>query len=187
MLMTSTVLGDTDFREKEYMLDLCAPCPGDEFKQGIFFRIDVSFNNQPDLGQPVAIGGRLSDYSHSGFSCNVSKFVSSVNVAPSGILNPPEVLVCADKTSLRTEQLAVARDLWKARISADIFYGETASVQEQLEFAQTRGVKLVVIIRERDLADHNLSLRVLVGARSKQLKEQLMKRSELVAHITHSR
>jgi histidyl-tRNA synthetase len=102
---------------------------------------------------------------------------------------------------VRAEQLAVARDMWKVGISADVFYGaHTASLQEQIDFAQGRGVKFVVVIRERDLqaafpedvehapehADYNVSLRVLAGVKGKQAKERFMPRSELVENIGHS-
>ena len=193
-----------DFREKEFMIDLCSPPPGDDFKTGIYFRVDVSFNSLPDQGESVAVGGRIKDNITS-ISWNVSKFVSNVNLGSNGVLSSPEVLVCAladakadelVKRILTIEQIAVARDLWKAKISADVFYNTTSSLKEQLELASNRGVKLMVVIREKDLPpeissldapDYTLSLRVLVGGKGKQIKEQSLKRSELVSHITHTR
>ena len=203
------VLGP-DFREKEYMLDLCSPPPSEEYSDGIFFRIDVSFNSLPDTGEPVAVGGRFNE-TMAGISWNVSKFVANATVPPSGILCSPDVLVCSLMDAglslgsrnycMRTEQLAVAHDMWKAGISADVFYASNSSLQEQIDFAQNRGVKYVVVIRERDLqtafpddaenvtpenVDYNVSLRVLAGVKGKQGKERVMTRSELVEHIDHS-
>ena len=207
------VLGP-DYREKEYMLDLCSPSVNEESPDGLYFRIDVCFGSQPDVSEAVAVGGRFSE-TMSGISWNVTKFISNVTVPSAGILCSPEVLVCAladagpmiaeRNYSLRTEQLAVARDLWRAGIPADVFYAgphSTASLQEQIEFAQNRGIKYVVLIRERDLQiafpdkdslqsqtkrpdeDYNISLRVLSGVRA---KEQIMRRSEIVSNLTYPR
>jgi histidyl-tRNA synthetase len=206
------VLGQ-DFREKEYMLDLCSPPPGEDYANGLYFRIDISFNSQPDVGEPVALGGRVSE-SMTGISWNITKFISHATVPSSGILSSTDVLVCAlaETTppsaeerpySLRTEQLAVARDLWKAGISADVFYAhQHTSLQEQIDFAQNRGIKCLVLIRERDLQsafpekdaiqplnkkpdeDYNVSVRILGGVRA---KEQIMRRSEIVSNLSFSR
>ena len=193
MQMLDTILGP-DLREKEFMLDLCSPPPPTSSEGFLYFRIDVAFNNNPDVGEAVAIGGRRSE-NLAGISWDLSKFIQNV---AGGVASCTEVLVCAVsesssclETELRSEQIAVARDLWRAKVSADVFYGAaSASLQEQLEFALARGVKLVVIIRERDIQstdpDYNLALRVIVGAKGKQLKEQTMKRSELISYITHS-
>ena len=197
------------------MLDLCSPPPSQDYG-GLFFIVDVSFANSPDIADAVAVGGRLSPASvpcqMAGISWSISKFVSSVIVPASGILCAPDVLICSlydarseesntDLYSMRTEQASIACDLWRAGVSADVFYG-TNSLQEQLEFAQSRGVKYVVLVREKDLQiafcedpttgrsgddDYNVSLRVLVGAKGKQLREQLMKRSDIVQHISHSK
>jgi translation initiation factor 2-alpha kinase 4 len=209
MNVLDRILG-TDFREKEYMLDLCAPPPSEEFTDGIYFRIDAAFNSQSDFGEPVAIGGRM-DQLLAGISWNVSKFIANANVPSSGILSSPDVLVCALAESgnfdgekpynLRTEQLSIARDLWKAGISADVFYiNQSSSLQEQIDFALNRGIRCVVLIRERDLQtafpekdplaakpsvdDYNVSLRMLGGVRA---KEQVIKRSEIVSNLSFSR
>ena len=216
--MLERILGPR-FREKEFMLDLCSPPPGDDY-DGLFFTVDVSFASSPDVGEPVAVGGRLdralskypdddANCQMAGISWNVSKFVSSVMVPPNGILSAPDVLVCSlydakgdeatpELYSMRTEQVSIASELWRAGTAADVFYGNN-SLQEQLEFAQARGVKYVVLVREKDLQtafseeaqrggdDYNVSLRVLAGTKGKQLKEQIMRRSEIAAHIAHSR
>ena len=218
MKMLDRVLG-SEFREKEFMLDLCSPPPSDDY-DGIYFRVDVSFNSHPDLGESVAVGGRLDSAlgkhpgssgtcQMAGLSWSVSKFVANITVPPSGILSAPDVLVCSlydakndegatEEYSMRTEQVGIASDLWRSGVSADVFYG-TNSLQEQLEFASARGVKYVVLVRERDLQsalgcearrsdeDYNVSLRVLVGTKGKQLKEQIMRRSEVVHQLAHSR
>lgn len=206
------VLGQ-DFREKEYMLDLCSPPPCEDFANGLYFRIDISFNSQPDVGETVALGGRVSE-SMTGISWNITKFISHATVPSSGILSSTDVLVCAlaEPTppsaeerpySIRTEQLTVARDLWKAGISADVFYAhQHTSIQEQIDFAQNRGIKCLVLIRERDLQnafpdkdaiqplnkkpdeDYNVSVRILGGVRA---KEQIMRRSEIVSNLSFSR
>lgn len=216
--MLERILGSR-FREKEFMLDLCSPPPGDDY-DGLFLTVDVSFASSPDVGEPVAVGGRLdralskypdddTNCQMAGISWNVSKFVSSVMVPPNGILSAPDVLVCSlydakgdeatpELYSMRTEQVSIASELWRAGIAADVFYGNN-SLQEQLEFAQARGVKYVVLVREKDLQtafseeaqrgddDYNVSLRVLAGTKGKQLKEKIMRRSEIAAHIAHSR
>jgi translation initiation factor 2-alpha kinase 4 len=213
LMATLDRLLGSDFREKEYMLDLCSPPVSDEYADGLYFRVDVCFAAQPDVGEPVAVGGRFKE-NLTGISWNVSKFVCNVTVPHSGILCSPDVLVCAladaavgpyveRNYSVRTEQLAIARDLWKARISADVFYGaQTASLQEQLEFAHNRGIKYAVVVREKDLQaafpdkelaaatnkkpdeDYTVSIRVLSGVRG---KEQIMRRSELVSNLTYAK
>jgi serine/threonine protein kinase len=202
-----------DFHEKEYMLDLCSPPVSDELSDALFYRVDVCFNVQPGVGEPVAVGGRINE-TLTGISWNLSKFVANVGVPTSAIFASPDVLVCAlvDSStspsiernySIHAEQLVIARDLWRAGIAADVYRGTPlSSLQEQIEFAQNRSVKYVIIIREKDLQaafpakefsispirrpedDYNVSLRALSGVR---VKEQIMRRSEIVANLSYSR
>ena len=212
MILVDHALG-SEFREKEFMLDLCSPAPSDDY-DGIYFRVDVAFTANPDVGDVVVLGGRydaaLRKYPESssgqmvGISCNVSKLISYTNAPPAGILSSPDVLVCAIYDSkleedfaanMKREQLSLAAEFWRSNISADVFYGAN-SWQEQLEFAINRGVRYIVLLREKDLPtidseerrgdlDFNVYLRVLTGSKGKHAREQPIKRSEIVNYLSH--
>jgi serine/threonine protein kinase len=210
----SRILG-TNFREKEFMLDVCSPPPSEDYN-GLFFRVDVAFNSAPDVGESVAAGGRIDNalkkYPEaegcqlSGISWNVTKFLSKISVPPSGMLSSPDMLIgCmpdsksedSSSSELRVEQMTLASELWNLGVSVDVFYGSN-SLQEQIEFASTRGIQHFVLIREKDITqiistpegpekrrvdDFIVSVRILSGGRGKQAKETFMTRSELISSL----
>lgn len=139
-------------------------------------------------------------------SWNISKFVTRVTVPPSGMLSSPDVLIgCLHDSKselqvgqMRMEQMALAMELWRSGVSADIYYG-VSSLQEQVEFALTRGVLYFVLIREKDVFitlsaegpkirrvdDFTVSIRILSGGRSKQTKVSFMSRTEVISALAH--
>jgi len=213
VLSIGTSLGQS-YRDNEIMIDLCFPPPSDD-NDGIYFRVEVAYSSQPDVGEAVAVGGRVdkalrkhvrqSSYRMVGMTWNLSKLVANVTVNSTGILGSPDVLVCAQRDSrndehsivdMNAEQLAVAFDIRKMGLSADIFHG-IASLQEQVEFALVRVVRYMVVIREKDLTaalpdgsrekvdDYLVAMRVLTGGKTKQVRETMMRKSELKNHLAH--
>ena len=201
------------FRENEYILDLCFPPPTDDH-DGIFFRIDVCYSSQPDVGDTLFVGGRVNTTLKKqvrgsvpgmvGITCNISKLIANVTVTPSGILGSSDVLVCAQRDSrvdedsddIVVEQSAVASEIHQMGLSADIYYG-SSSLQEQVEFATQRGFRYVVILREKDITrcvedgtrekvqDYNVSVRVISTIKGRQVRDISMKRSELRNQLAH--
>jgi histidyl-tRNA synthetase len=202
------------YRENEIMLDFCFPPPSDD-NDGLYFRVEVAYTNQPDVGEAIAVGGRVdsslrkhvntSSYRMVSMTWNLSKLMMNVTVSTAGLLGSPDALVCAQRDSrnddpatidMNAEQLSVSLEIRKMGLSSDIFYG-SASLQEQLEFALARGVRYMVIIREKDLTiqltdgtrekvnDYIVSMRVLTGGKTKQVREITMRKSELKNHLAH--
>lgn len=201
------------FRDSEYMLDLCFPPPSNDH-DGLFFRVDVSYSSQPDIADTLVVGGRTNTTLKKlvrgsvpgmvGITCNISKLVSNVSVPPCGIFGSSDVLVCAQRDSrldgmteqILVEQASVAAEIHQLGLSADVYYG-TSSLQEQMEFASQRGFRYMVVLREKDInivteegarervEDYNVSLRIISAAKGKQVREILMKRSELRNHLAH--
>ena len=201
------------FRDSEYMLDLCFPPPSDD-NDGLFFRVDVSYSSQPDIADTLVVGGRINSTLKKlirgsvpgmvGITCNISKLVSNVTVAPCAIFGSPDVLVCAQRDSrldgmteeILVEQASVASEIHQMGLSADVYYA-SSSLQEQMEFASQRAFRYMVVLREKEInivtedgtrervEDYNVSVRIISAAKGKQVREIVMKRSELRNHLAH--
>ncbi|CAD7958898.1 unnamed protein product [Amoebophrya sp. A25] len=109
-----------------------------------------------------SVSTSLSYPSFCGISWSLSKFVESARLSAMDVLASPFALIgCVSPTwgapdsvpgqALRAEQLKLASCLWAEGISADVYPGHASKTEDILEWAQTRGVQAILIMRENQV------------------------------------